>query len=91
MYMFYIFVNMRQGARIKEICKEKDIILEELAKGLGIFRTSLSQALSQNSFSMDKIRDIADTLDVPAWQLFAYSDDVTDCNDFVAVLKCNGE
>ena len=61
---------MKQDIRIKEICKEKGITLEDLAKRLGILRTSLSQALSRNSFSTDKLSDIANALNVPMWQLW---------------------
>ena len=54
---------MKQDIRIKEICKEKGITLEDLAKRLGILRTSLSQALSRNSFSTDKLSEVAAALD----------------------------
>lgn len=67
---------MKQEIRIKEICKEKGITLETLAKKLGILRTSLSQALARNSFSTDKLKGIATALDVPMWQLFAPPEEV---------------
>ncbi len=67
---------MKQDIRIKEICKEKGITLEDLAKRLGILRTSLSQALSRNSFSTDKLSDIANALNVPIWQLFVSPNEV---------------
>lgn len=82
---------MKQDIRIKEICKEKGITLEDLAKRLGILRTSLSQALSRNSFSTDKLSDIATALDVPMWQLFASPEEVAWSRDFVAFIKYNGE
>ncbi len=62
--------------RIKEICKEKGITLEALAKRLGILRTSLAQAMSRDSFSTKKLGEIADALDVPVWQLFVSADDI---------------
>lgn len=62
--------------RIKEICKEKGITLETLAKKLGILRTSLAQAMSRDSFSTKKLGEIADALDVPVWQLFVSADEV---------------
>ena len=67
---------MKRDIRIKEICKEKGITLEDLAKRLGILRTSLSQALSRNSFSTDKLSEIADALNVPIWQLFVSPNEV---------------
>lgn len=85
-YILYICI-MKQDIRIKEICKEKGITLEDLAKRLGILRTSLSQALSRNSFSTDKLSDIADALDVPIWQLFASPEEVVGSGDFVAFIK----
>ena len=78
---------MKQDVRIKEICKEKGITLEDLAKRLGILRTSLSQALSRNSFSTDKLSDIANALDVPIWQLFASSEEVAGNGEFIAFIK----
>lgn len=78
---------MKQDIRIKEICKEKGITLEDLAKRLGILRTSLSQALSRNSFSTDKLSDIADALNVPMWQLFVSPEEVAGSGDFVAFIK----
>ena len=78
---------MKQDIRIKEICKEKGITLEDLAKRLGILRTSLSQALSRNSFSTDKLSDIANALDVPIWQLFASPEDVAGNGEFIAFIK----
>lgn len=74
-YILYICI-MKQDIRIKEICKEKGITLEDLAKRLGILRTSLSQALSRNSFSTDKLSEIADALNVPIWQLFVSPNEV---------------
>lgn len=82
---------MKQEIRIKEICKEKGMTLEDLAKKLGILRTSLSQALSRNSFSTDRLNDIATALDVPMWQLFASPAEVAGDRDFLAIVKYNGE
>lgn len=61
--------------------------LEELAKKLGILRTSLSQALTRNSFSTDKLKEIATALDVPMWQLFASPEEIAGTGDFVAFIK----
>lgn len=78
---------MKQDIRIKEICKEKGITLEDLAKRLGILRTSLSQSLSRNSFSTDKLSEIADALNVPIWQLFVSPEEVAGNGEFVAFIK----
>lgn len=78
---------MKQDIRIKEICKEKGITLDDLAKRLGILRTSLSQALSRNSFSTDKLSDIATALNVPIWQLFASPEEVAGGGEFIAFIK----
>ena len=78
---------MKQDLRIKDICKEKGMTLEELAKKLGILRTSLSQALTRNSFSTDKLKNIATALDVPMWQLFASPEEIAGTGDFVAFIK----
>lgn len=79
---------MKQDIRIKEICKEKGITLEDLAKRLGILRTSLSQALSRNSFSTDKLSDIAIALNVPMWQLFASPEEVQKGNNNIVCPHC---
>jgi len=86
-YILYICI-MKQDIRIKEICKEKGITLEDLAKRLGILRTSLSQALSRNSFSTDKLSDIATALNVPMWQLFASSEEVQKENNNIVCPHC---
>ena len=78
---------MKQELRIKEICREKGITLETLANKLGILRTSLSQALSRNSFSTDKLKDIAEALNVPIWQLFTSPTEVVEKGNFVAFVK----
>lgn len=79
---------MKQELRIKEVCKEKGITLEDLAKRLGILRTSLSQALSRNSFSTDRLNDIATALGVPMWQLFASPEEVQKENEQTVCPHC---
>jgi transcriptional regulator with XRE-family HTH domain len=59
--------------RIKEIAKSRGITLEQLADKLGIRRTSLSQALTRNVFSIEKLSEIADVLDVEIPELFEAS------------------
>ena len=62
---------------IKQICKSKGITLENLAKKLGIERTSLAQAMSRNGFSMDKLSQIADALGVSIPELFEDAGTIT--------------
>ncbi len=91
-YVFNDYLcSMKEELRIKEICREKGITLEALANKLGILRTSLSQALSRNSFSTDKLKDIAEALDVPMWQLFASPTEVAGSGEFVAFVKDGNE
>lgn len=74
--------------RIKELCKEQGITLECLANKLNIRRTSLAQAMSRNNFSIDKLGDIADALDVPIWQLFAAPGDISSTKEVGHKIKC---
>ena len=92
-YVYILYIcTMKQDIRIKEICKEKGITLEDLAKRLGILRTSLSQALSRNSFSTDKLSDIANALNVPMWQLFVSPEEVAGGEDeLTASISYKGE
>lgn len=71
--------------RVKELCKLRGITLEELANRLGIRRTSLAQAMSRNSFSTDKLSDIADVLGVGIPELFA--DESRQADAFLAIIK----
>lgn len=56
--------------RIKEIAKEHGLTLAEVAARLGIKATSLSQALARNSFSTDKLEDIANAIGCDVVDLF---------------------
>ena len=59
--------------RIKEICKERKMTLDNLASKLNIRRTSLAQAMTRNNFSIDKLAEIADALGVEIPDLFQQS------------------
>lgn len=74
-----------KNLKIKDLCKAKGITLEELANRLGIRRTSLAQAMSRNSFSTDKLSDIADVLGVGIPELFA--DECSPSDTFLAIIK----
>lgn len=50
--------------RVKEICKEKNISLKELAEKIGVSPSSLTQSISGNP-SLDKVLLLSQALDVP--------------------------
>lgn len=79
---------MANKVRIKEICKEKGMTLEQLAGKLGILRTSLAQAMSRNNFSVEKLNEIADALSVPVWQLFVSPEEVAASSSSASTLVC---
>lgn len=56
--------------RIKEITKENGLTLADVAKKLGIKPTSFSQALARNSFSTDKLEEIANAIGCDIVDLF---------------------
>lgn len=62
--------------RIKEILKEKDLTVQELADKLGISRQALSRQI-QGKLLVETAENIAKALDVPMWQLFADPREVT--------------
>lgn len=55
--------------RIKEICKEKGITLQELSDRLGINYQSLHSAMTGNP-KLETLQNIAEKLDVPIAELF---------------------
>ena len=63
-----IFFRMR----IKELCKERGITQEDLARRLGIRPSSLSQAISRNRLSAEYLERIADALKVSVGELFEH-------------------
>lgn len=74
----YIFTHIIKMANktlvIKEIARSKGMTLEDVAKKLNIHRTSLSQAMARQSFSLDKLAQIADALGVEIPDLFEVSE-----------------
>lgn len=56
--------------RIKETAKEHGMSLTALADRLDIKPSSLSQAMSRNSFSVDKLQAIADAIGCDIVDLF---------------------
>lgn len=65
--------------RIKELCKEKGITQAQLADKLGIQPVSFSQAIARNKFSVDRLGDIADALNVEIPDLFRTDSDIIVC------------
>lgn len=62
--------------RIKELCKERGITQAQLAERLGIQAVSFSQAVSRNKFSVERLADIADALEVEIPDLFQVPDSI---------------
>ena len=55
--------------RIKEICKEKQITMKEIAEKLGINPITLSQSLNGNP-TLSRLQEVADILGVSVPELF---------------------
>ena len=55
--------------RIKEICKEKQITMKEIAEKLGINPITLSQSLNGNP-TLSRLQEVADILGVGVPELF---------------------
>lgn len=66
----------RTELRIKELCKERGITQAQLAERLGIQAVSFSQAVSRNKFSIDRLAEIADALEVEIPDLFHAPDSI---------------
>ena len=61
---------MSFSKRIKELCKEKGILLKDLAKKLGISDAGLSQSINQPYPQLQTLERIANALDVEVVDLF---------------------
>jgi transcriptional regulator with XRE-family HTH domain len=57
--------------RIKDICKEKGIMMKELADRLDITPTGLSKAIGQDYPQLQTLERIAKALDVEVAELFS--------------------
>ena len=57
------------GLIIKEVCKEKNIPLAEVAKRIGISPVSLSQSLNGNP-TLSRLQEVASVLGVDVSELF---------------------
>ncbi|MGI6048871.1 MAG: helix-turn-helix domain-containing protein [Petrimonas sp.] len=56
--------------RVKDICKEKGIMLKDLADKINITEVGLSKSLNGNP-SIGRLKEIADALEVEIIELFA--------------------
>jgi transcriptional regulator with XRE-family HTH domain len=74
--------------RIKEILRKKNITQEELAKMIGVTRSSFIKTIAGNP-TLDTLKKIADALDVTVPELFApqYAADFTAFIDYKGELK----
>lgn len=73
--------------RVKEVCKEKDITITQLAERLGIKQESLSRAINGNP-TLDTLQKIAVALNVPVSALF---DEVQPNDNIVRCPNCGTE
>ncbi len=73
--------------RIKEILKEKGITLSQLADTMGVSRQALSRQVA-GKLLVEKAEEIATTLNVPMWQLFASPEDVQKENNNIVCPHC---
>lgn len=72
---------MRAEFRIDEICRQKDITLKQLAKGVNIHPVSLTQALSnKGNPTYETLHKIASYLEVNTSDLFTISKSVIELN-----------
>ena len=77
--------------RIREILKKQGITTKELAEKMGISQSALNQNISGNP-SVRILSNIANTLNVPIWQLFADPAEIqTKDNSFITCPHCGRE
>ncbi|MFG6341395.1 MAG: helix-turn-helix transcriptional regulator [Alistipes sp.] len=70
--------------RIKELCKEKGLTLQQVAEYMGVNRVSLSNSINGNP-TIGTLEKVAAALNVEIVDLFAKR------GDFVAFVRHNGE
>lgn len=73
--------------RIKEILKEKEMTVNQLADMLDISRQALSKQI-QGKMLVETAQRIADALNVPMWQLFASPNDIQKTDGSLICPKC---
>lgn len=55
--------------RVKELCKERGMLMEDLAQILGVTRITLTRNINGNP-TMETLQKIATALNVQVWELF---------------------
>jgi len=70
--------------KIKEICKQKGLTLQQVAEAMGVNRVSLSNSINGNP-TIGTLEKVAAALGVEVTDLFAKR------GDFVAFVRRNGE
>ena len=60
---------MAVDSRVKELCRDKNMTLAEIAEKIGVSASSLSQIMKGNP-TLSKLQDIASALDVSVAELF---------------------
>lgn len=75
--------------RIKEVIKEQGFTITSLADKLGIARESLSRMIVSPSYPT--LEKISNALDIPMWQLFASSEEVTGGGELTALIQYKGD
>lgn len=75
--------------RIEDVIKEHGYTVTSLAEKIGTSKQNLFAKLKSPSYPT--LVEIATALDVPLWQLFASPEEVAGVNDFLAIVRCNGE
>lgn len=73
--------------RVKELCKEKGIMMKDLAERLGITPTGLSKSLGQEYPQLQTLERIANALGVEVSELFVSSAPSMTCPKCGAKLK----
>jgi len=77
--------------RIKEICRDKGIMLKDLAGMIGITEVGLSKSLNGNP-NISRLEEIAAALDVPVTELFDKpKEGVIHCPQCGTEIKLNPE
>lgn len=76
--------------RIKQILKEKGLTINQLADMLEISRQALSKQV-QGKMLVETAHRIADTLEVPMWQLFVSPAEVTGEGELTALIQHKGD
>lgn len=74
--------------RVKECCKEHNILMSELATKMGYEQvTSLNQLLRRRKIGLDKLELMASIIGCRVSELFEEEKNT----DFVAFIRCNGK